>query len=126
MRSPTLHQKGAAGHRQAQSGVKASTDGKRARSVIRTTSLAIKGFPDRTLSRAGLLSECPPFKPIVLILPHVLSSPARFLYVGMLIMTEELVICEIRIHEAAGDSDSQMMIFEVITPLLKLHNQLKY
>ena len=35
------------------------------------------------------------------------------------IMTEELVICEIRIDEAAGrgDSDSQMMSFEVIMPL---------
>ena len=34
-------------------------------------------------------------------------------------MTEELVICEIRIDEAAGrgDSDSRMMSFEVIMPL---------
>ena len=35
------------------------------------------------------------------------------------IMTEELVILEIRIYEAAGrgDSDSQMTSFEVIMPL---------
>ena len=35
------------------------------------------------------------------------------------IMTEELVICEIRIDEAAGrgDSDSRMTSFEVIMPL---------
>ena len=35
------------------------------------------------------------------------------------IMTEELVICEIRIDEAAclGDSDSQMTSFEFIMPL---------
>ena len=34
-------------------------------------------------------------------------------------MTEELVICEIRIDEAAGrgDPDSQMSSFEVILPL---------
>ena len=34
-------------------------------------------------------------------------------------MTEELVICEIRIDEAAGqgDSDSRMTSFEVIMPL---------
>ena len=35
------------------------------------------------------------------------------------IMTEELVICEIRIDEATGrgDSDSRMTSFEVIMPL---------
>ena len=35
------------------------------------------------------------------------------------IMTEELVICEIRIDVAAGrgDSDSRMMSFKVIMPL---------
>ena len=42
--------------------------------------------------------------------------PSRFLY-G--IMTEERVIREIRIDEAAGrgDSDSRMTCFEVIMPL---------
>ena len=33
------------------------------------------------------------------------------------IMTEELVICEIRIDEGGGDSDSWMTSFEVIMPL---------
>ena len=46
----------------------------------------------------------------------LLCETLRFLY-G--IMTEELVIREIRIDEAAGrgDSDSRMTSFEVIMPL---------
>ena len=41
-------------------------------------------------------------------------------------MTEELVICVIRIDEATGrvDSDSQMTSFEVIMPL-KLESSIK-
>ena len=39
------------------------------------------------------------------------------------IMTEELVICEIRMNEAAGNSDSRMASFEVISHLNS--NQLK-
>ena len=40
------------------------------------------------------------------------------------IMTEELVISEIGIHEPAGDSDSRMTSFEVIMPL-KLQSTMK-
>ena len=42
------------------------------------------------------------------------------------IMTEKIVICEIRIDEAAGqgDSDSRMTSFEVIMPLKLLSNKI--